>query len=205
MEQKVFSKFNVYDQIGYLMVGSIAIFVFIFNINCFYGYYIPVFNLENSLIWLVAAYFAGHLLQGMANLISDIPLLHYLIHEDKVNFDEKERVVLKQARNYFGLDKQDDNEIWNICYMFASAKDITGQVQSFNAYYSLYRGWFVIFVLESLFLFGHLAVSFSYQKLYLLLLSIFLSLIFYRRSRRFWKYTRAKVLETFVIVKILKL
>lgn len=205
MEQKVFSKFNVYDQIGYLMAGAIAIIVSIFNAVYFYGFNMPTFSLDNFLIWFVAAYFVGHLLQGVANLISDTPLLRQLIRENKINFDEKEKEVLGQAKSYFELKKQDDNKLWNICYMFANAKDVTGQVQSFNAYYSLYRGWLVVFILESLLLFGHLVVFFSYQKLYLFLLSIFFSLIFYRRSKRFWKYTRAKVLETFVVVKTLKL
>ncbi len=205
MEQKIFSKFNVYDQIGYLMVGAIAILVVIFDAVYFFGFSVPNSSLENFLIWLVIAYFIGHLLQGIANLINNIPLLRYFILENKTDFNEKEKEILEQARSYFGLEKQDNSKLWNFCYMLASAKDITGQVQSFNAYYSLYRGWLVIFLSESIFLLGHIIFFFNYPKLYLLLLSVFLVIIFYRRSKRFWKYTRDKVLETFVVVKTLKL
>ncbi|OGE75244.1 MAG: hypothetical protein A3K07_00255 [Candidatus Doudnabacteria bacterium RIFCSPHIGHO2_01_43_10] len=205
MEQKIFSKFNVYDQIGYLMVGAITAAVLIFNTSYFYNIDIPPFSLDSFLLWFIIAYFFGHLIQGVANVINGIPLLSYLIREDKTDFNDNEKEILEQAKSYFGLDKQDNNKLWGLCYMLASGKDITGQVQAFNAYYSLYRGWFVVFFLESLFLFGHLTSSFNHPKLYLLLLSIFLAIIFYRRAKRFWKYTRDKVLETFVVVKTLKL
>jgi len=205
MEQKVFSKFNVYDQIGYLMVGAITALVLIFNAIYFYGVDAPTFSLDNFLIWFIVAYFLGHLIQGVANIINSMPLLRYLMCEDKTDFNDEEKEILGQAKNYFGLDKQDNNKLWGLCHMLASGKDITGQVQAFNAYYSLYRGWFVVFFLESLFLFGCLTSFFNYPKLYLLLLSIFLTMIFYRRSKRFWEYTRGKVLETFVVVKTLKL
>jgi len=187
MEQKIFSRFNVYDQIGYLMVGAVALIILIFDGFYFFQVSIPSFNLNTFLVWFVIAYLLGHLIQGIANLIRDITtrkkkLLRFLIPEEKNDFNETQREILQQAKEYFRLYKQNESELWNLCYMFASAKDITGQVQSFNSYYSLYRGWLVIFVLESLFLLYFLIVKHNWQILLLFLGSIFLAFIFYRRS-----------------------
>lgn len=205
MEQKIFSKFNIYDQIGYLMVGAIALLVFVFNGVYFFKLAIPVFDINTFLIWFIAAYFLGHLIQGIANIINSIKPLRFLVPEDKENFDDKQKEVLQQAKEYFGLQKQDGNKLWNFCYMFASAKDITGQVQAFNSYYSLYRGWLMIFILESLFLLYLSISAYDWKTLLLFLASVFLTVIFYRRSKRFWNYTRNKVLDTFVIVKKLNM
>lgn len=205
MEQKVFSRFNVYDQIGYLMVGAVALLLLVFNASYFFQATIPPFSLDTFLAWFVVAYFAGHLIQGIANLINSIKPLRFLVREDKEDFDDKQKEVLQQAKEYFGLQKQDENRLWNICYMFASAKDITGQVQAFNSYYSLYRGWLIAFILESLFLLYFLISVHDWKTLLLFLISVFLSIIFYRRSRRFWNYTRNKVLETFIVVKKLNI
>lgn len=205
MENKIFSKFNVYDQIGYLMVGAIALLLFIFNATYFFQTTIPQFSLDTFLVWFIIAYFLGHLIQGIANLINSIKVLRFFVPEDKENFDDKQKEVLEQAKEYFGLQKQDENRLWNFCYMFANAKDITGQVQAFNSYYSLYRGWLIVFILESLFLLYFLISAYDWKTLLLFLTSGFLAIIFYRRSRRFWNYTKNKVLETFIVVKKLNI
>lgn len=205
MENKIFSKFNLYDQIGYLMVGAIVLLLFTFNANYFFQAIIPLFSLNTFLVWFIVAYFLGHFIQGIANLINNIKLLRFLIPENKENFDEKQKEVLEKAKEYFGLQKQDENGLWNFCYMFASAKDITGQVQAFNSYYSLYRGWLIVFILESLFLLYFLISAYDWKTLWLFLISVFLAIIFYRRSKRFWNYTRNKVLETFIVVKKLNI
>jgi len=205
MEQKVFSKFNVYDQIGYLMVGAVALLLFAFNAVYFFQMTTPPFNLDAFLVWFIVAYFLGHLVQGVANLINSIKPLRFLVSEDKTDFDDKQKEILQQAEKYFKLQKQNYDKLWNLCYMFATAKDVTGQVQAFNSYYSLYRGWLVVFVLESSFLSYLLIFAYNWITLLLFIASVFFAIIFYRRSKRFWKYTRNKVLETFVMVKILNL
>jgi hypothetical protein len=205
MEQKIFSKFNIYDQIGYLMVGAIVLLLLVFNVIYFFQTTIPSFNLDTFLTWFIAAYFAGHLMQGVANLINEIKFLRFLVPENKEDFDDKQKEILQQAKKYFCLQKQDDNKLWNLCYIFATAKDITGQVQAFNSYYSLYRGWLVAFTLESFFLLYFLIFAYNVNVLLLFLTSILLAIIFYRRSKRFWKYTRNKVLETFIVVKTLNI
>lgn len=205
MDQKVFSKFNVYDQIGYLMVGAIALLLIVFNGSYFFQASFPSLNINTIVAWFIVAYFLGHLIQGTANLTTDIKQLRFLIPEGKSDFDEEEKEILQQAKDYFKLEKQDDNKLWNLCYILASAKDITGQVQAFNSYYSLYRGWFVVSILEALFLFSFLIIAYNHNTLILFSMSVFLSVVFHRRLKRFWKYTRNKVLETFVVIKSLKL
>ena len=205
MEKKIFSKFNVYDQIGYIIVGAIAIFVLLFNITYFYNYQIPKFNLDNFIIWLILAYFVGHLIQGISNLIKKIPIIKYIIYEDKDNFTKNQEEILNSASDFFSLKKQNNSKIWSLCYMLATAKDITGQVQAFNSYYSLYRGWTIIFSINSIFLLYQLILFFNISIFLLFLLNIFLGIIFYGRSKRFWGYLKDKVLYTFVIIKKLKL
>jgi len=205
MEQKVFSKFNVYDQIGYLMVGAIALLLIAFDASYFFQATFPPLNIDTFLAWFIVAYFLGHLIQGIANLITDIERLRFIIPEGKSDFDEKEKEILQQAKEYFKLDNQDDSKLWHLCYMLANAKDVTGQVQAFNSYYSLYRGWFIIFCIETIFVLPFLFISYSWVTLALFLISFLFAVIFRRRFIRFWNYTRNKVCETFVIIKTLNI
>lgn len=194
MDQKLFSKLNLYDQIGYLMVGGMALILAIADLKII-GIQAPVFDLENSIVWLVVAYATGHLAQGIANI---------LIRENKDDFNDEQKAILEKARVYFDV-KDRDSDIWNICNMLATAKDITGQVQQFNSYYSLYRGWSIVFLLESIFLAVIAILNFSWVLIAFLIVVIFCTWIFYRRSKRFWLYLRSKSLQTFLIVTKLDL
>ena len=195
MTQQVFSKFNVYDQIGYLLVGSIALLV-IYLDTILLNYKFPKFDLRVAIIWLIIAYFLGHIIQAVANVF---------IKEQKEDFNDQEKGILDTAKEFFGIKELSDGEIWNLCYMTALAKDVTGQISSFNAYYSLYRGWLVVFTFESVFLLIRVILFFSLANIAWLIISLVLVILFYRRSKRFYTYLRAKVLQTFLIIKTLKL
>jgi len=69
------------------------------------------------LVWFIVAYFLGHLIQGIANLINSIKLLRFLLPEDKENFDDKQKEVLGQAKEYFELQNKTkvDCGIFAIC------------------------------------------------------------------------------------------
>ncbi len=196
MHKQILSKFNVYDQIGYLMVGSISLIV-IYLDSLFLDFRFPKFDLNSSIIWLIVTYFLGHIIQSIANTI---------IKEKKEDFNEKEKKILEIAREFFEIKNLSEGEIWNLCYMMAFAKDITGQINTFNAYYSLYRGWFVIFAFESLFL---LVLSifkwFNLGYLILFLSSAFLTILFFRRKKRFYSYLKIKVLQTFILLRKVEL
>ena len=189
MQQNLFSKFNIYDQLGYLMVGGMTLIITAYD-SALLGFKVPSLNLDNSVVWLIVTYATGHFIQGIANIIT---------REKKDDFSDEQKTVLEKARNYFDI-KDDDGSIWNFCYMFTIAKDITGQVQQFNAYYSLYRGWTVIFLLESVFLTFNLIANFSLTTLLFIISSGICAIIFYWRSKRFWVYLTNKVLQTFVVV-----
>ena len=81
MNQQIFSKFNVYDQIGYLLVGSIGLLV-IYLDAVLLSYEFPKFDLKTAIIWLIVAYFLGHVIQAVANVF---------IKEKKEDFNEQER------------------------------------------------------------------------------------------------------------------
>lgn len=195
MNQQIFSKFNVYDQIGYLMVGSIGLLV-IYLDTILLNYKFPKFDLKTAIIWFIVAYFLGHIIQAIANVI---------IREKKEDFNKQEKRILDIAEEFFGIKDLSDGEIWNLCYITALAKDITGQITSFNAYYSLYRGWLMVFTIETVFLIVYVILFFSLLTIIWLMVSFLLAVLFYRRSKRFYNYLRAKVLQTFLIIKTLKL
>lgn len=195
MNKQIFSKFNVYDQIGYLTVGSIGLLVMYLD-TVLLNYKFPKFDLRISIIWFIAAYFLGHIIQSVANVI---------IREKKEDFNKQEKRILDIAEEIFGIKELSDGEIWNLCYMTTLAKDVTGQISSFNAYYSLYRGWLIIFIIESVFLLIYLILFFSLTGIACLVVSFLLVVLFYRRSKRFYRYLRVKVLQTFLIIKTLEL
>lgn len=197
MEQNMFSKFNLYDQMGYLLVGSIAILVIHLDTLVLQVPWKLEITALNLVVWFIGAYFVGHLVQAAANIF---------IKENKTEFTESEKEVLGQVKIYFGLEKLNWNEAYLLCYMLSLAKDITGHVQSFNAYYSLYRGWFVVFLVETTFLaISSLVIHCSLWTLALLATSGVCAVLFYRRTHRFFAYSRTKAIQTFVVVQKLHL
>lgn len=195
MENKIFSRFNLYDQIGYLLVGGIALLVVISDFYLL-GNKVVIpqikINVSNFIIWVLIAYFVGHIFQAVANIF---------IQEKRIDFSESEKEILNQVKNYFKIEKQSFNELYSVCYMFSLAKDITGQVQSFNAYYSLYRGWFMIFVFQSVFLLFFMTINwFNLWYLILFITSILIMILFFKRMKRFYQYARSKTLQTFFIL-----
>lgn len=195
MGNKLFSKFNTYDQIGYLLVGSIALLL-IYSDALLLNYTLPKLDLGSAVIWLIVAYFLGHIIQAVANVF---------IKEKKADFNQQEKSILNTAKKFFNTEEISDHETWNLCYMAALAKDATGQISSFNAYYSLYRGWLMLFIFQSVFLLIHLVFFFHLLSTLWLIISVLLALLFYRRSKRFYTYLRTKVLQTFLLIKALEL
>lgn len=195
MTQQIFSKFNVYDQIGYLLVGSIALLV-IYLDALLLDYEFPTLSLSGAIIWIIVAYFLGHIIQAVANVF---------IKEKKADFNQQEKNILSTAKKFFNTEEISDYEAWKLCYMAALAKDATGQIGSFSAYYGLYRGWLILFILQSVFLLIHLVFFFHLLSMLWLIISILLALLFYRRSKRFYTHLRTKVLQTFLLIKALEL
>jgi len=174
------------------MVGSISLIV-IYLDSLFLDFRFPKFDLNSSIVWLILTYFLGHIIQSIANII---------IKEKKEDFNKKEKKILEIAREFFEIKNLSEGEVWNLCYMMAFAKDITGQISTFNAYYSLYRGWSVIFALESLFLLLlNIFKWFNFTYLILFLSSAFLTILFFRRKKRFYSYLKIKVLQTFILLR----
>ena len=193
LQNKFFPKLNIYDQFGYLLVGGVSFLVLIFNLYLLAKLdLVPVFNTQTLIAWILAAYCLGHLLQAFAN---------FFIKEKKSQFTESEKEILKRVNNHFKLKNQSSSQLFTICYMLASAKDITGHVKSFNAYYGLYRGWSIIFFLNAPF-FLFLVVEHYFNYLYLIFFfsSVLLGLLFLQRSQRFYKYLRTKTLQTFLLL-----
>lgn len=197
MEKSFLGRLNLYDHFGYLFVGLLALGLGWLNLVILR----TNFNISSSayllLVVLALAYFFGHLIQALANVV---------IKENKTDFTQDEKEVLNEVRKFFKQEVS-DKQAFQYCYTVAVAKDITAQVQLFNAYYSLFRGWALVLLLESVFCIG--AYLFVSQADWVLLPIAFLaigsSLLFYKRSKRFYMYVRSKVLQTFVTLKALGL
>ena len=196
MENKIFSRFNIYDQFGYLFVGGIGLLVIAFDLfllgKADSALATSIFSSKNFLALLALAYFLGHVVQAIANIF---------ISENKADFSDSEKKILGEAGEYFEADKQSLGEIYLLCYMFSLAKDVTGHVQTFHALHGLYRGWSVVFGLNSVFMLYPVACNwFSFLNVSILAASIILTWLIHKRSRRFYLYSRQKTLQTFTIV-----
>jgi hypothetical protein len=196
---KVFSNFSLYDSFAYLLVGAISILVVGFDARYFFQLNFLTADFFSVTAVVVIAYFLGHIIQAIANVITSTPVLGSCLREAKVNFSTEDKEILSDARTYFRREKASDAEAFRYCMIFANANDIAGQVKSFNAYYSLCRGWFVIFFLESVFLLIA-TTKFNTASTWLFFaLSVIIAILTQRRAKRFWNYFRQKVFETFVV------
>ncbi|MCD6249285.1 MAG: hypothetical protein J7J98_02990 [candidate division Zixibacteria bacterium] len=131
----VSSKFSLYDQVGYLLVGSVLLLLAAFDIWLLTGVDLTAFELQAALVLIVVAYLLGHIVQAVANIV---------IKEKKDEYSDTQKGTLQEVREYFGFPDWNDREAFQHCYILVCARDVAGHVAAFNAYYSLYRGWFLL-------------------------------------------------------------
>lgn len=182
------------------MAGAIATLLLFMDMVMFASGEWPEMTLASAAVWIAVAYFVGHLLQMLANVIRDIRFIPLLDWETHDKFLPHEMQLLEQARMMFEAKHLDVEQLWNLCYMFASSKDTTNQVETFSAYYNLYRGWFMAFLLQTgVFLFAAAATQ-EPGWLIFAVLSLAITILLYRRAKRFFQYLRDKVFGIFTIV-----
>ena len=188
------NKFSFYDQIGYLLVGSIALLMIAGNMWLFNrSESLPSFALQTILVLMVVAYFLGHLVQSVANII---------IIEKKDSYTISERKTLDAVRAYFDNSDWSDREAFQHCYILSCGKDIAGHVAAFNAYYSLYRGWLLLFSFEAVYLAVHTIINWFSLELFLLTLaSLGIAFLMHYRRRLYWNYVTSKTLQTFIVFR----
>ena len=91
MDNKVFSKFNVYDQIGYPFVGSVFIIILSLTLSLLTkSSVVPNLNTSNFIIYFISAYLIGNILKALSNL----KLINIIISENKDSFSTFDNVVL---------------------------------------------------------------------------------------------------------------
>ena len=91
MSNNIFTKLNLYDQLGYIFVGSIAWLVIASDLYLLNRLDVVLkFTAQSAILWLFIVYFTGHLLQAVANII---------IRENKTDFTDTEKIVL--IKKYF--------------------------------------------------------------------------------------------------------
>ena len=187
MSANLFSKFSLYDQIGYVAVGAVALVLVQVD---FWAWNIASpridFGLGEAFILLVVAYFLGHLFQTLSNLF---------IREKEVPFSETEKGLLKTVRDSYSLPDLTDQQAYGVAIVIATQADTSGQVQSFGASYGLYRGWSTVFACQSLVTLVLAAVHWFDLVLTLTLLtSAAITFLMMQRAGRFFRYSRTKTL-----------
>lgn len=192
--KEISSKFSLYDQIGYLLVGSVALLLVAGNFWLIEGARsLPTFALGTTVVWLIVAYLIGHIVQAIANIF---------IRENKHSYSEADKAVLDDVRRYFDNPDWNDKQAFQHCYILACGRDIAGHVAAFNAYYSLYRGWSLLFAGESIFLaIAVWGTKGELQWILLLISCLLVTILMFRRRKRYWDYVTAKTLQTFVVVR----
>lgn len=184
--QELFTKLNIYEQLGYFVVGGTALFCLKFLLPSF-----VIISELNTLVLALIVYLMGHTIQAVANIV---------VKENKEDFSENEKKVLEECRSFFGIKAADLKEVYQVCYMYSLANDSTGHVELFNAYYSLYRGWFVVFSGATLITMWQLIISPNPLLLMTMSLSLGLAILFNNRRHRFFSYARSKTLQNFLLV-----
>ena len=206
MNNKIFSNFNLYDQLGYILVGF-------YQFVLFCGFYtsiqkksiiefIQLMSFENIFGVLLLSYFVGHIIQAIANV---------LIKEKKDEKNDSFSYIFEKAKKYFNLeDNVSPRYVFQYCYLYALSNDFSGHVKLFNGMYSLYRGLFCVSIINMSFhtitlmiqlIFKYSITSLSIiGTLTIIMLLFFFSWLFYNRKGRFYKYMSEKTLITFDIL-----
>jgi len=188
-------KLNIYDQLGYLLVGLLALMLIYIDITLLKYDFIFILNTKNFIIVTLVAYFLGHIFQAISNLF---------LKWNRIPFEEDEKKILQLARKRFKLQKEfDDSYVWELCYILTLQNDNTNQIAYFNAYYGLYRGWFVVFACHTIFIIILcLITEFNIYSIFLVCFSLLFAIIFFKRSKRFFFYLRKRVLQNFYITTL---
>ncbi len=190
-------RIGIYDQIGYIFVGGLVVMLFALDGHfIFPAWHLPNGGFTNLLVVFFAAYVLGHLVQATANMI---------IKEKKSDFSPEVKHILEDVIAEYGLHSHDYNGAFKQMMSLAKWKDLTGEVGAFNAHYGLYRGWALVFFLNAMaasyYILTHLNIASHEFWGFNIILSLFASYAFLRRSKRFYAYFGEKVVSTYLLVK----
>lgn len=221
---KLISKFNLYDHLGYLFVGIYQIISLYILISITQSKEFPDLSLfialENSIGLLIVSYFVGHLVQGISNFFDNLINLNVfrrLFKKVKSENDKKEEAkkqwefITNKAKDFFQLPQNiKRSQIFKYCHLYALSNDFSGHVSLFNSMYSFYRGFFISTLLNLLFVlifWINALIQNQFNTPYIASLfywftfiQIFLCWIFKNRKNRFWDYMGEKTLITFDIL-----
>lgn len=113
--------------------------------------------------------------------------------------------IIDNARNFFHVPKEvGPNSLFQYCYIFSLSNDFSGHVTLFNSMYSFYRGLtiasFNTIAISTVLIIRNFTLLQNTQLCIFFGLQILSTYIFNNRKKRFWTYTREKILITFDIL-----
>lgn len=155
------SKFNFYDFVGYVIPGGLILALLYWFCLGFFALEWPIKlnSIGESLLFLAASYFFGHLIQALGNMIERRRVKKWggwfseqFLREDNDFYTSEYKTKLKECANQkFGLStdlpsgneeiqKKRRQEIFSFCYSLIVQENVAVHTEIFNAIYSLYRG-----------------------------------------------------------------
>lgn len=220
-------KFTLYDLLGFIVPGFMTVWAGNILLEDLLGIQLLGFSSEvvDSTAFVLLAYFTGHLLQGLGNIIETQMVerewhgyfsTRYLKAEDKHYTDGFKAALKKAAAEVFSLDlhkegltDSDIKEFFDLAYSTIVQKGVAKHAEIFNGTYGLYRGLLsscvvneIIFsglMLASALHFGnrsHLLPFYVTTSLFFAVASIF----FKRRFTRFGKRFADSVYRSFYVL-----
>ncbi len=194
MENTFLSKFSLYDQVAFLTSGAIALALVYVDAALLFPERLPAFTLDTAILWILAAYFVGHVCQSLSNILTA---------ENKDTYTDEEIATLEVVREHLSLGQISHRDVYNHCYLLVLSKDASGQIAALNAQYSLYRAWAVAFGLEVDFLAAYLIFTQAYEPWIFIstAICVLFTYLFLHRRARFFGYNRSKVLQSYTLIK----
>lgn len=187
------NKFNLYDQIAYILVGGVTIIYSYIGLALLdKSTILPKIDLANSVVWTLGTYYLGHIVQALANIV---------VKENKSDFTTEEKSLLERVKSHFKSESNDYSHIFQLAYQKTLISENSSYIQTFNANYGLYRGWFISTILACIFFLYILVVNwFSILALSLFISLLLVTYLLHNRRVRFYNYIRAKVLQNIEII-----
>jgi hypothetical protein len=134
------SKFNLYDQLGYVLVWFYLLLgsYFLLHINWIQLFQLSL-NFWESVLVVFTAYFLGHIAQGISKIFVN---MHQTITKcawSKLETN-KFQPIRNDVKNKFNLPANTDNEtLFQYAYLYVLRNDRWGQVAHFISLHSFYR------------------------------------------------------------------
>lgn len=165
------SKLSFYDILSYLMPGAILVWALsLIQTDLSISVFPSQGNVMDVTLFLILAYFLGHLLQAFGRNIDDyltnrwggLPSVRFLKTGDGHYTEEFKESLKARGKEFFKIEgdlesERNIQEFFNLCYSFIEDHKISDKPFLFNSVYTFYRAMIAVSALNFI-LFGGMAI-----------------------------------------------